>query len=210
MYTLDSAIDHLITARRTVRTFTDAPLEREKLEAIIEAGRQAPFAGLVNREVPTFRRFFVLGRDSRAAGELKELVIRQRAIDLERAEAEDWATHWPLLAQAAKGRQGQADDLFVSPTLVVVAERAGLPVREETCMGCILENMWLKATALEVAFTIRSAVRDVEDKAAMKALFGLDPAWDYAFDGCNLGYARGDGQRAAPRENPAPSITYME
>lgn len=52
--------------------------------------------------------------------------------------------------------------------------------------------------------------RDSKTAEKLKALFGLDPVHDYAFDGCNLGFAKGDGQRTAARENPAPSITYME
>lgn len=209
MYTLDAAIDHLITARRTVRAFSDAPLEKEKLEAIIEAGRQAPFAGLVNREVPAFRRFFVVTRGTKTAERLKALIIRFRRQELARAKDGDWAQKNAAYVAALEKLQGTADDAFPCETLVVIAERAGRPVREETALGAVLENMWLKATALGVGFSIRSVVGDILDKAEMKALFGLEARESYAFEACNLGYPQADTPRTAPRETPAAGITYM-
>lgn len=209
MENLNAALDQLITARRTVRAFSDQPLEAEKLEAVIEAGRQAPFAGLVNREVPSFRRFFVVKRGSQTAEKLKQLIIAFRAGELARAREGGWAQKHAAYVGALEKLPGSGDDAFPCETLIVVAERAGRPVREETTLGAVLENMWLKATALGLGFTIRSVVGDIDDKEAMKALFGLEAEEDYAFDGCNFGYAKADNPRTEPRENPLVSITHM-
>lgn len=210
MYTLNTAIDQLTTARRTVRAFTEQPLEKEKLEAVIEAGRRAPFAGLVNSEVPSFRRFFVVKRGSQTAEKLKALAVTFRAEELQRAREGNWAGKYPAYVGNLEKLQGTADDLFPAETLVVVAERAGRPVREETTLGTVIESMWLKAVALNLGFTFRSVVGDITDKSAMKALFGLEPDENYAFDACCMGYAKGDNPRTEPRETPLPSITYMD
>jgi nitroreductase len=55
-------LDDAITARRTIKKFTDRPVTRDEIEALLEAAVQAP-----NHRMSQPWRFHVLGPDARAA-----------------------------------------------------------------------------------------------------------------------------------------------
>ncbi len=203
-------IDELIRARQTTRSFTDEVLSKEILETIIDAGRQAPFAGLAQAGCSDFRHFFVLRRGTPICEKLSELVIAARRADYEESVAKNYAEKYPIYANVVKGNLGKAPtDLYMSPLLVIVAERAGMPAREHVALGYVMENMWLKATDLGVGMKLCSGVGDVKDTDGLKALLGLPLDEEFAFDGCNLGYATGEVLREGTRPMPQTSITYL-
>ena len=47
MFIEKMVLDKLLEQRRSIREFDITELPEEKIEAVIEAGRRAPFAGLV-------------------------------------------------------------------------------------------------------------------------------------------------------------------
>lgn len=68
-------------------------------------------------------------------------------------------------------------------------------VREAQSLACVIQNMWLKATALNSGLQIISAVSDLEESAVLADLTGLSPG-DYAFEACQIG---GRQPKPAPR-----------
>ncbi|MCE5336539.1 MAG: nitroreductase family protein [Desulfobacteraceae bacterium] len=70
--------------------------------------------------------------------------------------------------------------------------------RQRRVLAHCLENMWLKATALDLAFHIISITAKMSDEARFCGLLGLKPGeWDLM--GCALGYAK---QPLGPSKRP--------
>ena len=204
-------LDEIIQKRKTIRNFTDEEVTKEQMEMVIEAGRQAAFAGMTQAGTTDFRRFFVIKKGSKTAEKLMELVWNARKEDLKELEALHLDEKYPVYANAVKNMSSKPPmDLFMAPYLIVVAERGGRPAREEATLGYIFSNMWMKATEMGLGLKLCSGVSDVKDKKSLKELFGLPVDDIYAFDGCNLGYAADSLYREGIRMIPEQSITYME
>ncbi len=205
-----TSLDYIISQRRSSRDFSEIEPETEKIESIIEAGRMAPFAGLVQRNTDTFRHFFVIHKDSAVAKCLKELVQEGRKDEVLRIKKEGLDLKYPDVAKLINGMSMQpANDVFISPWLIVVAERGGLPQRESVCLGYVMENMWLKATELGLGFKVSSGVADIANTAALKELFGLPADETYAFDACNIGYTATPLPERTEHQKPITSIKYF-
>lgn len=205
-----SNLDYILSQRRSWREFSDVEVETEKIESIIEAGRLAPFAGLVQRNTDVFRHFFVVHKDSEAAKVIKELVQDGRKAEVVRIKEEGLDLKYPDVAKMVAGMSQQpANDVFVCPWLVIVAERGGLPQREAVCLGYVLENMWLKATELGLGFKISSGVADIHNTDALKELLGLPANETYAFDACNIGYPKNPIPERSEHVKPAPAVKYF-
>lgn len=203
-------IDDLIQKRKSIRSFTDEVVAKEQLEAVIEAGRLAPFAGLAQAGTSNFRHFFVLRRGTPVCEKLMELVTKARLADLKDVEEKHLELAYPAYANAVKNMsQKKPMDLFLSPLLIIVAERAGMPAREHVALGYVLSNMWLKATDLGLGMKLCSGVGDIKDTSALKELLGLPKEEEFAFDGCNLGIASDTLYREDVRPVPEASITYL-
>ncbi len=203
-------IDELIQQRQTIRSFTEEEISKEDLESIIEAGRQAPFAGLAQAGTTNFRHFFVIKRGTPICEKLMELVTAARVADLKEVEELHLEEKYPVYANVVRNTSSQKPmDLFMSPILVIVAERAGMPAREHVALGYVLSNMWLKATDLGIGLKLCSGVGDVKDTDSLKALLGLPAEEEFAFDGCNLGYAATNLFREEIRPVPEKCITYL-
>lgn len=203
-------IDELIQKRKTIRSFTDQVISTEQLEAVIEAGRQAPFAGITQSGVSGFRHFFVVRRDTAICEPLMELVTDARIADLKEVEEKHLEAKYPAYANVVKNMsQKKPMDLFMAPLLIIVAERAGRPAREHVALGYVLSNMWLKATDLGLGLKLCSGIGDIKNTDALKELLGLPKEEDFAFDGCNLGFANGELYREGVRPVPERSITYL-
>ena len=77
--------------------------------------------------------------------------------------------------------------LGVAPYYVVVAERKGIPAVEHRSIEHCLQNMWLKATALGLAFQVLSITAEMEEDKTFCDLLGT-PQGQFALDGCLIGY----------------------
>lgn len=199
-----------IWKRKSTRNYTDEEVKQEQIEQVLEAGRQAPFAGLAQAGKTGFRHFFIIKRESETAEKLMELVLEARKEDLREVEEKHLEVEYPVYAGAVRNGAGKKPmDLFMAPLLIVAAERAGRPAREHVALGYVMENMWLRATELGLGFKLCSGVSDVKDQAAMKRLFGLPEEENYAFEGCNLGYAVSDLYREEVRGIPDFDVIYL-
>ena len=208
---VSAGLDAAIMQRQTVRAFSDKAPEKEKLCAMIEAGRLAPFAGLVQRDCDTFRRFFVVSRDSALMPKLQALVQQGRREEAERMAREGLDKRFPESAATLRALGAQpATDLLAAPYLIVVAERGGVPQREKVVLGYVLENMWLKATELGLALKVCSGVSDIADTASLKALFGLDENEIYAFDAVSVGYPKQEIPVRTAERKPQPDVTFFD
>jgi len=203
-------LDEILWQRQSIRQFDERALEKEMIEKIIEAGRLAPFAGLVQKNTDSFRHFFVIHRDSETAQKVKRLVEEGRRAEAVRIHETHLDERYPEVAAMMKHISTKpADDIFLSPWLIIIAERAGLPQREEICLGYVLENMWLKATEAGVALKICSGISDIHDRESLKNLLGLDAETDYAFDACSVGYPKYPVQEKREHPKPVRSVKYF-
>jgi nitroreductase len=196
----NQVLDRLIESRRTVRKFkTEAP-PRPMVEKVLQAGLFAPYAQIsVTRE--DFRRFVVIPRESevtsraaslmkrRGAASYEELGRRMQQDDFQRSRGERFLGALKMTSQQGPPNLGKA------PYYIVVAEQRGVPDVAQLSLAHCLENMWLKATALGLAFQLLSITERMAEDKEFCELIGI-PFGEYALDGCLLGY---------PDATPPPS-----
>ena len=87
-----------------------------------------------------------------------------------------------------------------APYFLVVGERKGTPAAEQQALAHCLQNMWLKATALELGFHLVSATALMSEDASFCELLGV-PFREYELNGCALGVPR-----AAPPPRRRPNL----
>jgi nitroreductase len=200
-------LDEIIEARRSIRAFASDVPPREMIVELIRAGLWAPYGALAVAGRSDFRRFFVLRRGTPAIEEAARL-IRMRA---QKAVSK---TLRELGREPAKGNPGAAyfdrikalaengpPTLKAAPYYIVVAEYQGVPPCGLESLAHCLENMWLKATALGLAFQLVSVTEIMADDEEFAKLLGL-PFGEYVLDGCAVGYPAAEPAKAA---RPAPA-----
>ncbi len=204
-------LDTIIMQRQSTRVFTNDIPEKALIEAIVESGRLAPYAGIVQQRRDSFRHFFAVSRENPIMESIMKLVEESRLEIVDHAHAEGMAERWPEMVKVLDMLyRKSADDIAAAPWLIIIAEQAGVPQREQVCLGHVMENMWLKATELELGAKPSSGIADIKDKATLCALLGLDSNEDYAFDALSVGYPKipltlRDGER-----KPLPSLRWFE
>jgi nitroreductase len=191
-------LDEILAARRSNRQFLQEVPAADMIRAIIQAGLLAPFAaaavGGSGKEY--FRQFFVLKNGSASLAEASGLVmgsVKKMAVTLEKEMKKNPAV------QKNAGAFALRLDMFVSsgvvpgigtaPWYIVVAERRGFPPVEKQSLSHVLENMWLKATALGLGFQIVSVTGEMSDNKNFCDILGI-PAGIYELMGCAVGYAQ--------------------
>ncbi len=153
------ALFHFFRRRRSLRLYKKRPVEVEKLERIIEAGRFAPTGG--NRQGCEY--VVVNGRESldricsltmgmlQAEGRrIEEAVDRARRLNEPLSEKDlsrqNYPQVWDRLAR--KWKEG-ADQLFHhAPALIVIHQKAGVAATPEVDAGIASLQMVLMAEAL--------------------------------------------------------------
>jgi len=197
-------LDGILAARRSTRAFAQTPIpEKGLIDAVIDAGMKAPFASVSAGDVDIFRRFYVLPRGHALLPRIHELIKEQSRLDLAGLLAEKESDPfvrehcqileglWGMVAE--KGLPGFLD----APCFVVVAEWAGARRAERQSLAHVMENMWLKATALNLGFCLASVIESMSANAEFCKLFGL-PAGRYGFHGCLMGYPKEEAGRHGP------------
>lgn len=197
-------LDQILADRRSHRMFTPEFCSEDEVRRILHAGLLAPFAAAaVGNSHDYFRRFFVMRRGSASMNAAVPLVMRQ----VQKMSAELGAkmkNDPPLRAKAAgfvrrlslMQEKGFVPGIGTAPYYIVVAERRGFPPAELQSLAHCLENMWLKATALDLGFQIVSVTSQMSSDPAFCALLGL-PAGEWELMGCAVGY---------PADELSPSI----
>jgi len=190
-------LDQIISTRRSTRAFSDRMPERSDIEDVIDSGMKAPFASVSADDVDIFRHFFPLPKGHKARTEIDELIKSQSLIDLD-ALVKETETNAFLMEHSERlkglwsmvGNKGIPAFLDI-PYFIVVAEWAGARRAEKQSLAHVMENMWLKATALNLGFCLVSPIESMSDNEAFCSLFNL-PAGRYGFHGCLIGYPKSD------------------
>jgi nitroreductase len=188
-------LDQILADRRSYRVFRPGFPPEDDIRRILHAGLLAPFAAAAvgNRE-DYFRRFFVMRRGTRsleAAIPLVRAQLAAMAAELEagmkgnaglRAEAAGFAERLSRMQRA-----GVVPGVGTAPYYIVAAERKGFPPVELQSLAHCMENMWLKATALELGFQLVSITSQMSSDKAFCDLLGLPPG-KWGLMGCAIGY----------------------
>jgi nitroreductase len=187
-------LDSIIESRRTVRSFKAEIPRKEIIEAIVHVGLWAPFARMAITREQDFRRFFIIQNGNPILSRISELIKRQATVTL--GHLEKRILEKPIL----RGKAGNYlrvlnglvekgyPDLVTYPCLVIVGEQIGVPPAEQQSLAHVVENMWLKATALGLGLRLMSVIETLTESVDFCRLLGFNLG-EYAFTGCIIGYA---------------------
>ena len=195
----NQVLDEIIAARRSIRAFSSETPPRALIESILEAGLSAPYAAAAVGAATDFRRFIVFPKDSRALVSVIDLLREKGRAQLE-AVRDRVPKGAPFLQRLEALSEGRIPGLGTAPYLIVVAELKGLPSVEQQSLAHCLQNMWLKATALDLGFHLVSALAMLADEPRFWELCGL-PHERYDLNGCAIGVPAGS---PAPKPRPKP------
>ena len=131
------ALEALMT-RRSTRNYRPDPVEEEKLEKILEAGRQAPSGG--NSQTCHF--FVISSREV-----LDRLIFLVERAFARMEVTEDMYASMKHSVTAAK--KGGYVFCYNAPVLIAVANRKGYGNNMADC-ACAIENMMVAANALDL------------------------------------------------------------
>ena len=206
-------LDEIIEARRTIRAFAEEAPPKEVVEQIIKAGSLAPYAALAVAGRAEFRRIFIFEKGTPARNEAARLVqlLAQKGFE-KMLQARGGAPVEGTRDAAYLGRlkmiaENGHPSLAVAPYYIVVAEYQGFPPAGLQSLAHVLENMWLKATALGLAFQLISVTESMAEDEAFVRLLGL-PFGEYVMDGCVIGYPGADPP-PAPRSNMSSAVRWL-
>jgi nitroreductase len=131
------ALEALIT-RRSTRNYKPDPVEQEKLDRILEAGRQAPSGG--NNQTS---HFFVI-RSREVLDRLVEMTEKAFS-GMEITEN----TYASMKHSIAASKKGGYVFCYNAPVLIIVANRKNYGNNIADC-ACAIENMMVAANALDL------------------------------------------------------------
>jgi nitroreductase len=197
-------LDQILADRRSYRMFRQEVPEVDDIRRILHAGLLAPYAAAaVGGSKDYFRRFFVMQKGSLSLNAVIPLVMEQVNVMAQGLNVE-MEKNPPLRKKAVMFVQrlemirkaGRVPGVGNAPYYIVVAERKGFPPVEQQSLAHCLENMWLKATALELGFQLVSITSQLSGNAEFCKLLGI-PKGEWELMGCAVGY---------PADELSPSI----
>ena len=185
-------IDKVIASRRSIRKFKPETPPKELIEQILQAGLLAPYAyASISRD--DFRRFIVIPRESKATAQVAEILKRKAA---------SWSKQLEMQIQTSESAKRQAGPFLERlkqmgehgmpnmgkvPYYIVVAEQKGIPPVEHLSLAHCLQNMWIKAAALNLGMQLLSITQQLDTDKEFCDLIKI-PIGEYAIDGCLIGY----------------------
>jgi nitroreductase len=190
---MNKVLDKIIAERRTIRIFKDSIPPKENIELIIKAGILAPYAGATGRTLRDTRRFVVFQRNTDAMNAVNALMLRHIKNGAMKFKA--LSKIIPYLRKNGQGFVKILENMALNgipafktaPYFIVVAEHKGFPPAEKQSLAHVMENMWLKATALGLGFQLLSATSQMSKNKKFMDLIGI-PVGEYGIDGCVIGY----------------------
>ena len=189
----NNIFDEIIKSRHSTRVFKDEFPSKENIEDILNAGMLAPYAAQAVGDNEDFRRFFVFKNDGKSidiAGDLmgkkaleglnhfKNMVVEKPFLKIKVQ---------PFMEKLQMIVDNGVLGVGTAPYFVVVAELRGVPPVEQESIAHCLENMWLKATELELGFGLVSLTSQMAEDEAFITLLDI-PKGKYALNGCAIGY----------------------
>ena len=177
-----------IRTRRSTRKFKAQPVELEKLQAVVEAGRFGPTGGNA-KEKPAL---------SGCIAKLKELVQSAFA-KMELRED----LYKSLKNSIALARKGNYSFCYTAPVLIVVANKKEYG-NNMADVACAVENMMLAANELDLGSCYINQLKWLnEDPALLEYLRGLGLREDErVYASVAIGYA--DTESGLPNRNESP------
>ena len=206
--------DEIVSSRHSIRAFKEEKPPKELIEGIIEAGMLAPYAAAAVGDKQDFRRFFVFEKDTNS---IKTLATRMKNKAAEGIQHfENLIVEKPFMKskfQPFLKRLNMVVDKGVpgvntAPYFIIVAELRGIPPAEQESLAHVLENMWLKATALDLGFQLISLTSQMAEDDELMKLLGL-PVIKFALNGCAIGYPA-ITPSATPRPDTLKATRWME
>jgi len=197
-------LDQILADRRSYRRFRPEYPPEDAIRRIIHAGLLAPFAAAaVGNSSDYFRRFFVMKKGSQSMNAAAPLVMAE-IHRMSESLHEEMKNNLRLREQAIGFAQrlamikkrGDVPGIGTAPYYIVVAERKGYPHVELQSLAHCMENMWLKATALELGFQLVSITSEMAHNPEFCNILGITPG-EWELMGCAIGY---------PQEILSPSI----
>lgn len=206
--------DEIVKIRRSIRAFEKEIPPKELIEQIIEAGMSAPYAAAAVGDRKDFRRFFVFEKGKASTEKAAQLIKNKAADGVEHFE--NLISQKPALKNKfepfLKRLQMVVDKgvpgVETAPYFIVVAELRGVPPAEQESLAHVLENMWLKTTALDLGFQLISLTSQMADDEDFMNLLEL-PNKKFALNGCAIGYPSVKPP-ATPRPDTKKSTTWMD
>ena len=186
-------LDQVLKERRSVRVFKNEIPPREDIEQIIKAGILAPYAGLAGVGLKEMRRFAVLVKNTDTMARVNAIMAARMKSSAKKLKVLSYIV--PYLRKNAKKflkvvENAGADGLpafKTAPYFIVVGERKGFPPVEKQSLAYVMENMWLKATALGLGFQLVSATQIMAKDREFMDIVGI-PYGEFEIDGCAIGY----------------------
>ena len=147
----------LIRTRHSTRKFLQKPVEKEKLEQVIEAGRFAPSGG--NNQTT----HFIVIQNTAVLTELAR-IAREEFAKMELAPD----TYASLAKAIQLSKKGSYVFHYNAPVLVLTANRIGYGNNMADC-SCAVENMMLMANALDLGSCWINQINWLNENPAMVA-----------------------------------------
>jgi nitroreductase len=189
-------LDQILADRRSYRMFRADLPEEDDIRRILYAGLLAPYAAAsVGGSKDYFRRFFVMKKGSQSL-KMAIPLIMEEVNEMTRGLEKEMEMNPALRQKAGKFMQrlemirkaGRVPGVGNAPYFIVVAEHKGFPPVELQSLAHCLENMWLKATALELGFQLVSITSQMSGNAGFCKILGI-PMGEWELMGCAVGYA---------------------
>jgi nitroreductase len=206
--------DEIIKSRHSIRAFKDEKPPKEVIEHIIKAGMLAPYAAAAVGDNKDFRRFFVFEKGSKSI-ETLAILMKNKAIEgvqhfegLIKEKPFMKSNFQPYLNRLKMIRDKGVPGVTTAPFFIIVAELRGIPPAEQESLAHVLENMWLKTTALNLGFQLISLTMQMAEDEELMKLLKL-PVGKFALNGCAIGYPDID-PKPTPRPNTRKATKWMD
>lgn len=186
------SLEHIITVRRTTRSFSGEFLSNRQVDMILKSAIYAPFGGATGLPLKEIRKIFVFKTDTEAMSVVDEVLIATM-----RSRARQMGIVLGILPFLKKKlgtfyNRLKAIDQNGIPSLkngshfIIIAERKGIPAVQRQSIAHALQNMWLSATSVGVGFQLISAIGFISNHPRILKLLNL-PRGKYQLDGCVIG-----------------------
>jgi nitroreductase len=206
--------DDIVRSRRSIRVFKDDKPPKTNIEDIIEAGMLAPYAAAAVRDSKDFRHFYVFEKGTESIETLALLMENKASEGVKHFEGIIKEKPYmkpklqPFLNRLKMISEKGVPGVTTAPFFIIAAELRGIPPAEQESLAHVLENMWLKTTALNLGFQLISLTSQMaEDELLMKVL--ELPVGKYALNGCAIGYP-GIIPNPTPRPNTKKATKWMK
>ena len=184
------SLDEILNARRSVRAFSTAAIEKKDIGQIARAGLRAPFASIPARGKPDFRKIIIISTKSEAMNQVSLSIDRLAPKYFAELKEKSGGEPMPTMGPDSGGISRLIGN---APYLVIAGERKGYPptymADQSISLSYCMYTMWLKATTLKIGFrliTLFTHLRIGNDRVFCD-LLGI-PVGEYALDACAIGY----------------------